>query len=109
MNDCSYLVVDLCCHLSEHVVEPEDVGPGLELLPGVVVGPPHQAVDVELVVSAGCKEGGVLSQVVEDGATVLPARQPRQREVDDGRLDAQRVDAVYVAGKAKGNLLINSC
>jgi len=84
-------------------VEPEHVGFWQELFPAVLVGPLHHAVDVKLVVAAldqagGVKEGGVLRQVVEDGAVVLPAAQAGKRKVNDGRLDAERVDAVDITG-----------
>jgi len=93
----SNLVVNISGHLRQHVVEPEDVRLRQKLFPGVAVGALHHAIDIKLIVAAlvqagGGKEGWILRQVLEYGAIVRAARQPRQRKVNDGCFDAQRVD-----------------
>ena len=59
-------VVHLGGHLVQHVVQPQDVGLGLEWLPVVAVRLLHLPVDVKLVVTPGLvlapgrEQGGVL-------------------------------------------------
>ncbi len=94
----SNLVVNICGHLRQHVVEPEDVRLRQKLFPAVAVGSLHHAIDIKLIVAAlvqtgGRKERWILRQVLEYGAIVRAARQPRQRKVNDGCFDAQGVDS----------------
>ena len=59
-------------------------------------------INIKLIISAliqtlSCEQGGVLRQVVVDGAAVRQAGQPRQREVDDGSLYAAGLNFVLHA------------
>ena len=93
------LVINLRHHLFQHVVKPEDVGLRVKLLPVVLVLLLHLPVDVKLIISAvlgpeSLEERGVLCEVVEDDALVHGARQPGQREVDNGGFHAAGLHGV---------------
>ena len=73
------LVVNLCNHLLQEIVQPEYVCFRIEITPVVVIALFHHPVDVELVVSArlqslGREQCRILRQVLEYGAVLIAAR-----------------------------------